>query len=35
MYYKHNAYAIWDEPIKGLVPNKINKILHTYLAYVK
>ncbi len=33
MHYKHNACAIWDEPIKKLLPNKINRILLTYLAY--
>jgi hypothetical protein len=34
MHYKHTACAIWDEPIKKLVPNKRNKILPTYLTYV-
>jgi hypothetical protein len=32
IHYKHNAYAIWDKPIKNLVLNKINEILPTYLA---
>ncbi len=27
MHYKHSACAIWDEPIKKFVPNKINRIL--------
>ncbi len=35
LHYKHIACAIWDEPIKWLVPNKIYKILPTYLAYAK
>ncbi len=35
MHYKHSAYAILDEPIKKLVPNKINRILPTYLAYAR
>ncbi len=35
MHYKHGACAIWDELIKKLVPNKINGILPTYLAYVR
>jgi hypothetical protein len=34
MQYKHSACAIWDESIKKFVPNKINKILPTYLVYV-
>jgi hypothetical protein len=33
MYYKRSAYAIWDESVKKLLPNKINKILPTYFAY--
>jgi hypothetical protein len=33
MHYKQNACAIQDEPIKRLIPNKINRILPTYLAY--
>jgi hypothetical protein len=32
MHYKHNACAIWDELIIRIVPNKINRILPTYLA---
>jgi len=35
MHYKHSARAIWDELIKKLVPNKINMILFTYLAYAR
>jgi hypothetical protein len=33
MHYKHNACAIWDEPIKRFIHNKINRILPTYLIY--
>jgi len=32
-HYKHSACALWDEPIKRFVPNKIYRILPTYLAY--
>ncbi len=28
-----SACAIWAEPIKRLVPSKINRIIPTYLAY--
>ncbi len=35
MHYKHSVCAIWDEPIKKLVPNKIKRILPTYLTYVR
>ncbi len=35
MHYNHSACANWDEPIKKLFPNKINKILPTYLAYAR
>ncbi len=35
MQYKHSAYAIWDEPIKKLIPNKMNRILPTYLTYAR
>jgi hypothetical protein len=33
MHNYHSACAIWDEPIKRFVPNKINRIFPTYLAY--
>jgi hypothetical protein len=35
MHYEQSACAIWDEPIKKLVTNKIDKILLNYLAYVR
>ncbi len=31
----YSACAIWAEPIKRLVLSKINRIIPTYLAYVR
>ncbi len=35
MRYNRSACANWDELIKNNFPNKINKILPTYLAYAR
>jgi hypothetical protein len=35
MHYKHSVCAIWDELIKRFVPNRINRIIPTYLTYAR